>query len=343
MRWQVVLLVLGGCGPPKLDWDWENPGDSRVNTDDSAPPDDTAAPDDSDEPDDSAEPVEYDCDNLPEFNLGDATIEEARGYHGLVMDDEGHAIGWDGRNALVKATYDGDREAWLPGQRSAEQLARHPITGDIYMARPSEGAVVKITPDGATTTLITDLWGIYGVIIGPDENLYLANHDVHRLDLDTMELTLMAEAPNNGSWSAHSLGFGLDSTYLYIGTIGQGQVFRLPLDEDLNPAGELELFTRLPGGWLDAVGVDACGNLWVPDYYSSALFRITPDGEYQHMVRTDSRAYGHGLAWGSGIGGWRNDTLYMPQPYNNNRVREVIIGVPDGRFVRTWNGNPVPF
>ena len=43
------------------------------------------------------------------------------------------------------------------------------------------------------------------------------------------------------------------------------------------------------------------------------------------------------------IGGWRDDTLYQPQPYNGNTVREVIIGFQSGDTVRTWNGVAVPW
>ena len=120
--------------------------------------------------------------------------------------------------------------------------------------------------------------------------------------------------------------------------MGWGQLLAVPLDETLTPNADPEVWVELPGGWQDAIGVDACGNVWVPDYFTSALYRISPDGNYEHMVETRERWYGHGIAWGSGIGGWRTDTIYMPQPYNENRVREVVVGVPDGRFVRTFNG-----
>ena len=55
-------------------------------------------------------------------------------------------------------------------------------------------------------------------------------------------------------------------------------------------------------------------------------------------MNRSERGYGHGVVWGRGLGGWRPDAIYMPQPYNDAKVREVVIGVPDGATVRTWNG-----
>jgi hypothetical protein len=83
------------------------------------------------------------------------------------------------------------------------------------------------------------------------------------------------------------------------------------------------------GGWLDGLGVDACGNLFVPDYNTSSLYRISPEGLVSLYYYFGSVAYGHGLAWGSGMGGWNAEALYLPQPYDENTVVEVVIGVPE--------------
>ncbi|MCB9795425.1 MAG: SMP-30/gluconolactonase/LRE family protein [Alphaproteobacteria bacterium] len=351
-----LLLGLVSCIPgpvtftdPELD-DSAVTGtdDSGGSTDDSDEPgDDTGEPtDDSGGGDDSGDdtgPVDFDCDNLPNWNDGDRNMSEARGYHGVVMDDDGHLIGWDGRNALIKSSYGGDRDVWIPGQNSVEQLARHP-DGTIFMARASGGELYEITPDGTMTRIAANLNGIYGVTLGPDGNLYVGKGDVVRVNRQTGEVTQLVAQPQNWRWTAHSLAFSLDSTKLYIGTIGSGELLVADLDEDLNVVGDVRTFARTSGGWMDAIGVDICGNLYVPDYYSSSLYRISPDGQTVEDFVTQSRtAYGHGLTWGSGLGGWRADALYMPQPYNGNTIREVIIGVPNGDSVRTWNGEPVEY
>jgi hypothetical protein len=111
-------------------------------------------------------------------------------------------------------------------------------------------------------------------------------------------VTTLINAPPDGSWIAHSIEFSLDSTVLYIGTIGSGQLLGLPLDEDLNPSGEPTTLATVGSGWHDAVAVDACGMLWIPDYYSSGFYRVDLEaGTVTNAVPTGGVAYGHGAVF----------------------------------------------
>lgn len=351
-----LLPLLGACH------------ESVVAVGDTDPPRDSGAvdsgPDDTGEPADTADtgpadtgdsggdtgedtgepdPVEYDCAALPDFNLGDATLAEARAYHGITFDDDGHLIGWDGRNALVKSTYDGTREVFVPGLRGVEGMDRLP-DGDWVVADSASASLLRVTADGGTETLASNVGYVYGVTVGPDQMLYVADGGVHRVDPATGEKTTLWQMMP-GRVSAHVVNFNLDSTVMYIGTIGRGDVYGVELDVDLQPLGDPEVyFSGVGTGWHDAMGVDACGNLYVPDYYSAGFYRVSPDGTVTSLVEAgELRAYGHGAVWGSGIGGWRTDAIYQPQPYGGNTVREVVVGVPDGDTVRTWNGVRVPW
>ena len=326
------------------DADADTDTDTDTDTDADADADadaDTDADADADT-DTDPEPVEYDCENLPAYNLGDSSFPEARAYHGISFDDEGHLIGWDGRAALVKSSHDGAREVWVPGLRSVEQIDRYE-NGDFVLAETATGRLLRVMPDGATEAVSTNLGYAYGVTVGPDGNVWIADGNVHRIDSTTGEkTTLLTLPPRFGS--AHALNFNLDSTRLYIGTIGSGSLLYVDLDADLNLVGDPVVYATVGSGWHDAIGVDACGNLYVPDYYSSGFYRVRTDGTVEPFAESsDFTAYGHGVAWGSGIGGWRNDAIYLPQPYNGLTVREVIVGVPTGDTVRTWNGVAVPW
>jgi hypothetical protein len=80
---------------------------------------------------------------------------------------------------------------------------------------------------------------------------------------------------------------------------------------------------------IDGLGVDVCGNVYVADYGTSALYRIPAQGgEGELFVDWPDWQYGHGLEWGSGLGGWSETALYLPQPYNGNKVVELELGVP---------------
>lgn len=283
----------------------------------------------------------YSCTNLPPFNLGDATLSDARAYHGVSFDDDGNLLGYDGRGSLVKSAYDGTRQVFLPGVGTVQQIDRFP-NGDWVYADNDTGRLVRMDAAGGTTTLATDLGIAYGVVVGPDEQVYVTYPDLKRVDPSTGAVTTLLSPPSGATY--HVAEFNLDSTVLFLGTIGSGDLYSVPLDADLNPIGTPTVFaSRVGSGWHDGIGIDTCGNLYVADYSSRGLYRVEPDATVTSFATTDPTAYGHGLQWGSGIGGWRTDTLYLPQPYNGNTVREVVLGFGTGDSVRTWNGVAVPW
>jgi hypothetical protein len=283
----------------------------------------------------------YDCDELPEELTEVRDLDGPRGYHGLVFKDD-QIVGWDSRSALVASTSDGESGVFVPGIDSAEQMV-HDADGNIYFVSSWEGAVYKVYPSGGTELVATGFNHSYpyGIFWGPDGHLYVVDGRVVRLNLDTLEVTELLVPPDSGRWIAHAANFSIDSTSLFVATVGDGDLLRLPLDEDLNPAGDPEVFASIRGGWQDSVGVDACGNLYVPEYYTSSLYRITPDGDVDQVLSGSERDYGHGVVWGSGEGGWDDLAIYMPKPYDGASVKEVIIGIPDAAKVRTWNGEKV--
>ncbi len=286
--------------------------------------------------------VTYRCDAPPPYNLGDKTLPEARAYHGLAFDEaDGTLIGYDGRGALVKTDYGGDRTVFLPGIGTIQQMDRLP-DGDWVMGDSDNNRLLRVTPAGGYETLASGVGYVYGVTVGPDGMVYVSNGGVLRVDPATGASTTLVDS--GSGWTAHVVNFNLDSTVMYIGTIGRGDLYYMDLDADLEPITEPLLFASDVGrGWHDGIELDNCGNLYVADYSSSGLYRVTPEGTVTSFVATDSAAYGHGTVWGNGVGGWRSDAIYQPQPYNGNTVREVVIGFSSGDTVRTWKGEPVPW
>jgi hypothetical protein len=164
----LTLLALAGCTQAALDFG-ERVASRHHGGDDTAGPtgsDDSGATDTADDTadtdtagEDTGEdpvPVEYDCDALPDFNLGDTTLTEARAYHGVTFDDDGNLIGWDGRNALVKTAYDGTRAVFVPGLRGVEGMDRLP-DGDFVLADSANASVLRVTPEGGTETIATSV------------------------------------------------------------------------------------------------------------------------------------------------------------------------------------------
>lgn len=130
------------------------------------------------------------------------------------------------------------------------------------------------------------------------------------------------------------LNFSPDARRMYIGTYTSGLTV-VGLDANFDRTGTRP-FARLSGNHADGLGVDICGNLYVPMFGDSfLLYRVSPGGDAQVYYDFEgSLAFGHGLAWGSGIGDWKETALYLPQPFNGDRVLEIDIGVPS----RAWDG-----
>jgi len=268
-----------------------------------------------------------DCDLVPVAPISQVQIPGARGYHGLAIDEFGFIVGSDG-SALIKSDYQGNWTVYVPNIGYVEQITYLP-DGDLAVADAGTNAILRIDPNGYQSYL-GPAHSAYGLVLGPDEMLYTAGgSEIWRIDPTTGADTLVTSIPS----TAHTVNFNGDATKMYIGTIGGGQLYVVELDENLDATGAPQVHAQF-GGWHDGLGVDACEHVFVVDYSTSALYRISPDGVASMFVDWDSGNYGHGLIWGNGIGGWKWDALYVPLPYNNNRVNEVVVGVPPHQ----WGG-----
>lgn len=286
--------------------------------------------------------IQYTCWNPPPMNVGDTTLPDARAYHGLAFGDDGSLIGFDGRS-LIKSFYDGTRQTWIPGLSGLQQIDRLP-DGD-YAAIDGSGTLLRIDAlTGGTSSIASNLGYAYGVTTGPDGMVYVvASSTIYRVDPVNNTSAVWFDGSNVGA-TLHVINFNLDSTVAYIGTIGNGTVYYLSLDSNLDPVGSAVVYAnRVGSGWHDGLEVDECGNIYVADYSTRGFYRVTPGGTVSSFVDIVMSEYGHGTAWGSGIGGWRDDTIYQPQPYNSNTIREVVVGFHSADTVRTWNGTPAPW
>jgi hypothetical protein len=288
---------------------------------------------DSSAPIDTAPPIEYDCSALPDRPTVDAELDAPKGYHDLAFDNAGRIVGWDGRASLGRSTYDNVYDILAPGFQSVQGIDRlH--DGDFVVGDDVNQSLWRVTDEGVKTLLASDIGYLYGVMVGPDGKIYVgSNLTIVRVDPATGIKETLLEFPVRDT--PRAVAFSLDNSTMYISTVGRGMVYSAPLDATLTPTSPATIFANdVGGGWHDGIGIDACGNLYIPEYNTSGLYRLAPDGTTTTIFRGQSQRYGHGLEWGSALGGWRADALYMPQPYDQNTVREVVIGVPSGALVR---------
>lgn len=283
----------------------------------------------------------FDCATVPELPEPETIIEGAFASKGLAFDAEGHIVGTDG-TSLVKATYEGEWNVWIPGERDVEGLAYLPGGDLISTYGYGAGEIKRYSPEGGQTTLVGGLAN-YSVVIAPNDMIYAAGwNGAYVVHPDTGEYTRLFSdgAPDfpNGV-SPRTLAFSKDYDRLFIGTIdNQGRIYVVDLDEDYMPVGIPEVFAEgLGRGWHDGLGIDICGNVYAVDYDSSSLYRASADGSQVTMLVSWSenrREVAHGLIFGTGEHGWRIDALYLPESENGNQVKEIVVGVPG----KLWGG-----
>jgi hypothetical protein len=286
----------------------------------------------------TGEPIDWDCDELTQPYVSETELVSPRGYHDVYFDADGHIIGFDG-SSLVAVTYDDQVSVFLPGVNSAQAMDVLE-NGDLLYTN-DYGELRMVTTDLQASTVSSSVSGAYGITVGPDQIAYVSTgYGIMRVDPESGETSTWLDM---GDINPRAMVFNLDSTGVYISTLfgGNNSVYFQPVDDDLVPDGDLVVHADNVGqGYHDGLAIDACGNLYVPDYSTRGLYRVDPEGVVTTLYDTNSAGanhYGHGLEFGSGIDGWDDHAIYLPQPYDNYTVIEVVLGVPSGSRVRTWD------
>ena len=264
------------------------------------------------------------CMNLSKAPISTEELVGPTGYHDVAFDSEGYMIGWDGFG-LIRVNRDNQVEAVAPGLGGVQGMDWLP---DGSLAVAADDGIVVIAPSGAKDLLAAGITA-YGLTVGPDGLIYAAdNNQLYRINPSTREVRVYLNTEKMPvRFSPRTVDFDKDRSLMYIGSMGES-VYVLSLDKNYNPVGFPRWFAKIRSNvsYLDGLGVDECGNLYVPNYESSSLYRSTPDGRVSLYYKQEFDQYGHGLEWGNGVGGWRSDALYLPQPYDSNSVIEIVVG-----------------
>jgi hypothetical protein len=267
-----------------------------------------------------------DCAAIPEVPTAITLLPEPHAYHDVIFDTEGNLIGRDGTH-LTASESPTDNSIWVPNTGNIEGMDWLP-DGDMVAARGSPHEIVRINPTKGLSVITSAISG-YGVVVGPDGMVYVGGNPwVMKLDPVSGLHEEWVESPGG----SRVLEFSPDYSRMYFGS--SSEVFVVDLDEDLQPVGDARVFVEGMGTLLDAMGVDLCGNVYVSDYGSRTLFRITPRGDASVLASWKSEFYDHvhGLDWGSGLNEWRTDAIYAAWPYSGNRVAEIVVGIPSRRY-----------
>lgn len=277
--------------------------------------------------------IVVDCAALPANPTSAQIVPNARAYHGLAFDTAGNLLGYANQSqSVVSFDYYGNFQVYSPNIGWPQQFDMAP-SGNLYVA--ANDGVKEVLPNGSQVT-IGSFSGAYGLKVGPDGKIYAAdNSRLVRIDPATNQQEVVIPP---GEWSPRVMDWSPDLTKLYFSELSGGRLFVVDLDVDYMPSAPPQVLANFPNtSYHDALMVDVCGNIYLAIYSDSAMYRITPSGVVSTLVDTSLTYYGHGAQFGSGIGGWREDALYVPQPYNNDTVAEMVIGV----YHRSWTGGTV--
>ena len=285
---------------------------------------------------DTAPPPEaFDCTTVPASPSGQGMIDAARGSYDLTFDDQGYLFGWD--NGLRKADAYGSAQMVSPPLNNIQGMDWLP-DGDLAVGEIDTEALLRVNVTSGAVSLISTDVNAYGLKVGPDGMIYAGTDDAPgggklvRIDPAAGVREVLVNDPR---FNVRSIDFSPDFTKMYLGTyFGDGRLWVVDLDANLDPIGDAYVFHPNIGDGIehDALGVDICGNIYVIDYGTLTMYRLTPEGEKVVFMTFPNGHYGHGITWGSGIGGWDANTIYMPEPWYGNTVISVDVGVPS----RAW-------
>ena len=119
--------------------------------------------------------------------------------------------------------------------------------------------------------------------------------------------------------------FGKDYDTLYFGTLDG--LYVVAVDGDGTPLGSPQPWADKPGpGELLGMGVDRCGNVYIL-HDGRRLLRYPATGGSPETLLELPSGWMTNLQWGSGIGGWDDQSVYLTDR-GNDVFYEVVVGVP---------------
>ncbi len=307
----LALLLALGCGGSG-----SSAGDASVDavSFDAVPPD-AAVPD--------AKPA-VDCENLATLPVSYTTLTGFSGSEDFAFDAAGNLVS-TGFQGITKQPKTGDATLFSPNV-SGTAGTRYLSNGDLVIADVGNDSLLRITTSGSPQTIVTGIQYPNGVEVDMENFVYVSEHDqgnIWRVNPDTGEFSIIA----SGLYQPNGLSFSPDYRTLYVNSFGGGTVHKVTVDDEGNWSSPV-LLGRVSdnfGGDLDGMAVDACGNVYVTEWIEGVVWRFSPDGMLEKVVTLPSQWIPN-LHWGSGVGGWDKNILYV-MDRDEGRVFELDLGI----------------
>lgn len=296
-------------------------------------------------PDAPIEVPTFDCGDIPELPVAASIVRTIPGGEDLEFDALGNLVVAErGLNALFLIPRVGNQVLLNPDINLTSTAGTAVLPdGDIVVADEFSPLIARVDPNTGQMTPIPygpGIGGCNGLIVGSDGMLYCATYwdgpptsGVARIDPDTGDAEFLYAAPG-----IDGITFAADETYLYFNEgefygFGNGRLFRAPFDGDLGDIEDLGPPLAGSQGTVDGMVSDVCGNVYIATQNvnnamcaGSSVVRVTPDDTVAIATCLGNGAFTPGIAFGSGVGGWEADALYVIDWVGV--VWEVPVGVP---------------
>jgi hypothetical protein len=267
----------------------------------------------------------FDCTDLPtqddwDFIDLEYTSEE------FAFDNSGYVvIASDWSSAILRENLTGDVDIIAPFQ--SDELAGVDLfpNGDILFADEQNGALMKMTLSGEESVVAGGLTSPNSVIVHPGGMVFTTAFDaILQITPGSGTLSTLVEP---GGYDLDGLTLSRDFSYLWFNEDELGTVYRVRVDgtDDATLMAEVDL---AQGVELDGMTTDICGNVYAL-HTDGHVTRIRPDGRTEDFVTLDpvgDDMWTSAVHFGSGMGGWRADSLYVMDRFGG--LFEVEVGVP---------------
>jgi sugar lactone lactonase YvrE len=211
------------------------------------------------------------CENLPVGPIEAVEVLDVfNGSEDLAFDGKGHIVAKNG-NAIILSDAAGQTTD-LADVNGTVYGVRYRPDGFLVAARPGQGVVVEISPQGMVTDYVTGLNNPNGLYPDFEGNVWMTEFgggNVSRINPGGSVDVIVANAA-----SPNGVVFDATRTMLFYTEYGDGQIFRV----DMSPGGDpTPIEVAQINGALDGLVLDACGNIYAVDNGNSDLYRVKLD------------------------------------------------------------------
>ncbi len=245
----------------------------------------------------------------------------------FIFDTEGNfltAVDWAG--TIARMTRMGNWDFIAP--YTSDELAGVDLDleGNLIIADEANGALVSVSMGGAETIIDGSIVSPNSVVVSDLGHIYVTAYDeLYKIDGNTGTKTLLDRYSGR---DLDGLAFSPDFKYLWFNHDDRGEIHRLELDENGDMV-NAEYITEFSLSWnqeIDGMTTDACGNLYIIRTDGRISRYLTDGTKEASYVRVNEAQYASALHFGSGIGGWDIDHLYMMDRFGT--LYDIDVGIP---------------